>query len=734
MSSDAPEFVAEAQEIVDTFSRSLFCLEEAIRDEGEFDPDVLNAAFRSIHTLKGLAALAGGGHIASLSHVLENVLDELRLGRRELDQEALDLLFEAVEVYGRLFGDQAKLDESERVRIGEEFLARIRDYLDGTLSAEDAIRPIEWLDETIGAVLTEYEEHRLRENIRLGKTVYRVHAAFPIMEIDTGIESLKGRLKPLGEVITYLPSAESSNEDQLELDIILGSSATPQEVRDAVADSHIGIEALSPRAEPESKKDSLKVAQSGPQEEKSTVPAQGQRSESPKASSEGDKSDPTSSEDALPPKSRAVQVESEALSANLSSSASDAGSGDMTVRSVSQTVRVDLRRLDGLMTWVGELGVVFANFTDMYEQVGGLSLPSGLVRGFRDELRTMERTLNSLREGILEVRMVPLGHVFDRLARVVRNAGRDAGKQIRLKISGAETELDKLIMEELSDPLMHMVRNSIDHGIETPQEREAANKDPVGHIKLRAFQKGNRVVIEIVDDGRGIDWKKIREIAIRREFISVADAEEMTPRQFVNLIFQPGFSTRSSPTQLSGRGVGMDVVKTNIARLSGLIDIHSEVGQGSRFSITLPVTLALIQALVIRVCSETYCVPLASVLESLMLEQSEIRTIEGYPVILLRGQTLPLVYLADIFNLKSSSQNNDLKYVVVVGSAQHRIGLVVDDLIGQRDVVIKPLGRALSGVPGIAGATELRANRTVLLLDVARLVMESIESGGVRVA
>lgn len=732
MSSETPEFVAEAQEIVDTFSRSLFSLEEAIRDEGDFDPDVLNAAFRSIHTLKGLAALAGGGHIASLSHVLENVLDELRLGRRALDQDALDLLFEAVEVYGRLFGDQSKLDESERVRIGEEFLARIRDYLDGTLSAEDASRPIEWLDETIGAVLTEYEEHRLRENIRLGKTVYRVHAAFPIMEIDTGIESLKGRLKPLGEVITYLPSAESSNEDQLELDIIMGSSATPQEVRDAVADSHIGVEALSPRGDGDPNKESVSAPETKAETRDALSQPQKASSPSPQVSLESENKESSKPQESLPAQTRAVEVESGALSANLSSS--DVGVGEMTVRSVSQTVRVDLRRLDGLMTWVGELGVVFANFTDMYEQVSGISMPSGLVRGFRDELRTMERTLNSLREGILEVRMVPLGHVFDRLARVVRNAGRDAGKQIRLKISGSETELDKLIMEELSDPLMHMVRNSIDHGIETPQEREAANKDPVGHIKLRAFQKGNRVVIEIVDDGRGIDWKKIREIAIRREFISLADAEEMTPRQFVNLIFQPGFSTRSSPTQLSGRGVGMDVVKTNIARLSGLIDIHSEVGQGSRFSITLPVTLALIQALVIRVCTETYCVPLASVLESLMLEQSEIRTIEGYPVILLRGQTLPLVYLADIFNLKSPSHNNDLKYVVVVGSAQHRIGLVVDDLIGQRDVVIKPLGRALSGVPGIAGATELRANRTVLLLDVARLVTESIESGGVRVA
>lgn len=733
MSTDTPEFVGEAQEIVDTFSRALLTLEEAIREEQSFDPDVLNAAFRAIHTLKGLAALAGGGHIASLSHVLESVLDELRLGRRSLDQAALDILFEAVEVYGRLLGDTARGDEDDRIKIGDEFLFRIREFLDSNERVDEGQRSIDWLDDTIGAVLTEYEEHRLRENVRLNKTVYRVHASFPIMEIDTGIDALKARLKPLGEVITYLPSAESSSEDCLELDIILGSNASMPQLRDSVADSQVEIEALSPRntdaGSPKPSLEAVPQTVNGDDAEAQVQPASVMDEDT--ASEQGSSDQPAESMVALAPAQRTAVGQEESKSA---STASDPDTQDLTLRSVSQTVRVDLRRLDGLMTWVGELGVVFANFTDMYDQALGLAMPHDLVRGFRDELRTMERTLNSLREGILEVRMVPLGHVFDRLARVVRNAGREAGKQIRLKISGAETELDKLIMEELSDPLMHMVRNSIDHGIEAPAEREAVNKDPVGHIKLRAFQKGNRVVIEIVDDGRGIDWRKIREIAVRRGFITASDAEEMTPRQCINLIFEPGFSTRSSPTQLSGRGVGMDVVQTNIARLSGMIDIHSEIGQGSRFSITLPVTLALIQALVIRVASETYCVPLASVLESLMLEKKDIRTIEGYPVILLRGQTLPLVYLSDIFDLNAKPCEGDLKYVVVVGSAQHRIGLVVDDLIGQRDVVIKPLGRALSGVPGIAGATELRANRTVLLLDVAKLVTESIELGGARAA
>jgi len=335
-----------------------------------------------------------------------------------------------------------------------------------------------------------------------------------------------------------------------------------------------------------------------------------------------------------------------------------------------------------------------------------------------------------MQNGILEVRMVPLGQVFDKLSRVVRKVSRDAGKEIRLAISGADTELDKLIVEELSDPLMHVMRNCIDHGIEKPADRKAAGKPDVGTISIRAEQRGNHVVIQIEDDGVGLDERKLVRKAIERGLLDEAAARELSRRDVHNLMFLPGVSTKDSVDEVSGRGVGMDVVKTNIARLSGIIDVESEPGVGTRLTITLPITLAIIQALVIRAAGRTFAVPLNSVLESLRIAQNEVRLIERREVMSLRGQTLPLARLERLFRLERESLDGvpNRQYVVVVGLAQHRIGLLVDELVGQEDIVIKSLGRALAAVRGIAGATELGGKKTVLVLDVAQIVEEAVGS------
>jgi two-component system chemotaxis sensor kinase CheA len=314
---------------------------------------------------------------------------------------------------------------------------------------------------------------------------------------------------------------------------------------------------------------------------------------------------------------------------------------------------------------------------------------------------------------------------------VVRKISRDAGKEIRLSISGADTELDKLIVEELSDPLMHVIRNAIDHGIERREKRVAAGKSEAGTIRISAEQRGNHVVIEVEDDGAGLDRKRIIDKAVSIGAIERGTAAELTDRDVWNLIFLPGVSTKEVADQLSGRGVGMDVVKTNIARLSGIIDVESEPEQGTRLTITLPITLAIIKALIVRSAGRTFAIPLNSVLESLIVTPNEVSTIEGREVMSLRGQTLPLSRLDKLFEL---SRGPDAlppprQFVVVVGLAQHRIGLCVAALRGQHDIVIKSLGRALEGAPGIAGATELGGQRTVLVLDVAQLVEEAVGIG-----
>jgi two-component system, chemotaxis family, sensor kinase CheA len=325
---------------------------------------------------------------------------------------------------------------------------------------------------------------------------------------------------------------------------------------------------------------------------------------------------------------------------------------------------------------------------------------------------------------------------------VVRKISRESQKEIRFLISGADTELDKLIVEELSDPLMHIIRNSIDHGIEAAPVRAAAGKPEAGTIALSAYHRGNHVVIDIEDDGAGIDEERVVRAAITRGQLGAEQAAELSRRDIHNLIFLPGVSTKEKADEVSGRGVGMDVVKTNIARLSGIIDLWSEAGQGTKISITLPITLAIIPALIIRAAGRTYAIPLNSVLESVLIDPHELKTIERREVYSLRGQTLPLLRVEEVFHLKpvgapaGATHSAPLgappprQYIVVVGLAQHRLGLVADELTGQQDIVIKSLGRLLAEIPGIAGATELGGQQTVLVLDVAALVEETVAPAG----
>ncbi len=687
------EFLTEAQEVIEAFSHNLLEL-DAQQRTGDYDPDVLNAAFRAVHSLKGLAALFGAGPIAALSHALEGTLDALRLGKLALTPRALDVLFECVEVFQRLlaaFGEGR--EESDSIGPLLDRIAALSGV--GPEPAAGASGDtIAGLDESILGVLTEYEEHRLRENIRLQRNLYRVHASFDLLAIDVGIETLKAKMKEFGEVITYLPSADSSSEDRIDLDILVGSHRPIAEIVAGVAEDDVTVHELS--------------------RGRTIAPSSPPRTPAPTTAPVHLEPEPTPS---VP-----VDVAEEEETPRESID------GAISLRSLSQTVRVDLERLDHLMNLIGELGVVHANLGSTLDILKRRAHSGDVARDFLLHLRAMSRKLSLLQQGLLDVRMVPLGQVFDKLARVVRKLGRDADKEIRLSISGAQTELDKLIVEELSDPLMHMVRNCIDHGIEHAAEREAAGKLAVGRIDLRAFQKGNRVVIEVEDDGRGMDWRGIRDIALRRGVVSATEAREMSVAETLELVFRPGFTTRETATEISGRGVGMDVVKTNISRLSGMIDVDTEPGRGTKFSITLPVTLAIIQALVIECAKQTFCIPLNAVLESIMVREAEIATVEGHEVISLRGRTLPLVHLSRLFELPGAGGYVDPEriYVVVIGLAQHRVGLVVDDLVGQQDVVIKPLGKALRAVPGIAGATELGANRTVLLLDVGKLVDEAM--------
>jgi two-component system chemotaxis sensor kinase CheA len=391
---------------------------------------------------------------------------------------------------------------------------------------------------------------------------------------------------------------------------------------------------------------------------------------------------------------------------------------------LTQTVRVDIRKLDRLMNIVGELAIVRGNLSRLAERLRGeghRQLGTELLRLHRN----FDRRLTEMQNGILEVRMVPLGQVFDRLARVIRQISREVEKEIRLVITGAETEIDKLIVEELSDPLMHMIRNAIDHGIEPAAERQRVGKPLAGTIALNAFQKGNHVMIEIEDDGRGIDERALLDKAAQLGKVERLAAGELTREEVLNLIFLPGVSTRKEAGDLSGRGVGMDVVKTNISNLGGVIDVQSEPGIGTKMTITLPITLAIVSALMVRVAEHVLAIPLSSVSEAISFDSAGVRVVEGREVMTLRGTTLPLCRLGRMLGLYPEGFSaGERRFVVVASLGARRLGLVVDYLFGQQDIVIKTLGPSLRQVRGFAGATELGDQRVGLVLDPAALIEE----------
>ncbi|MBU8899160.1 chemotaxis protein CheA [Corallococcus sp. M34] len=723
------EFVAEATEILDALGRDLLALDE-VRGRDDADPERVNGLFRAAHSLKGLAGLFGQERIARLANGAEDLLDRLRLGRLRLDDAVLDSLVDALDTFQSLLAEASRGEETDGLsRRAEDMATRLARLGSPPRAAEeDPLERLE-LDPQVRAVFTEYEEHRLRENVRREVSLWRVRAAFDLSDFDQGLADLNARLKPLGEIISTLPSARPGGVNGIAFDLIFGAQVngdaltsgllgTPAELFQLPVRPVVGAMPVATAASPEGAP-SPKARRGGGRKKAARAPPPSEETAPP--AGEGAPSAP-----GVPPRMRAVPaVESAAPLA------SDAGGArpeaEPSLRSLTQTVRVDIGRLDGLINMVGELLLIKANLQRLAEttrQDGAIAVSKLFGQELARETRQLERKLEALQEGLLEARMVPVGQVFDKLARLVRRIARDAGKEIDFAISGGEVELDKLIVEELSDPLMHLIRNAIDHGAEPPEARLAAGKSRRAVVQLHAEQKGNHVVISVSDDGSGIDETGVRDVALARRLVTPAQAAEMSRRELLNLIFLPGFSTRDRVSELSGRGVGLDVVKNNLGNLSGIIDVWSERGRGTAFHLTLPVTLAIIRALVVGVSGRTYAVPLNSVLEILAVRPEDISTVERREVLDLRGQTLPFLRLARLFHLPERPVGRH--FVVVVGLAQQRMGIAVDELHGQQDIVTKPLGGRLRSVRGISGATDLGNRRTVLVLDVAELLEEGI--------
>jgi two-component system, chemotaxis family, sensor kinase CheA len=646
------DFLAEAEDILETATQSILAIETG-QAQGKPAPEQVNALFRAIHSFKGLAGMFGLKAPSEVSHKLEFLLDEMRLGKVALSREALDVLFEAVALLGRLVQQAGGQQEPEDTAF---MMERIEGMLRAKPDAgqERSLHSLIDIDRGLLQVLTEYEEYRLKENVRERKNLFTVKANFELTDFESGIKTLNDELKKNAEIVCTLPTANPAGAG-IAFTIVAGTARSQAELAAAVTLPNVTITAVHYLDAPK------------PEEQRQ-----------------------------------------------------DAG----PLKSVSNTVRVDIYKLDSLMNIVGEMHLLKNIIGRIVRETRNIPAFGRLSADLHKTHRGLERKLNDLQEGILEVRMVPIGQIFTRLTQMVRKYAREAGKEIDLQLSGEETELDKLMIEDIADPLMHLIRNAIDHGIELPEVRRQRGKPEQGVVRLSAFPKGNHVVISVEDDGAGIDPESILKTAVAKGVLGQdhgldPDADR---KEILDLILLPGFSTRETVTEISGRGVGMDVVKKNISKLSGMIDIKTEIGEGSLFTLTLPITLAIIKALVVEAGGHVFAVPLSSVLEIIQATEDQVETVETREVMAIRDETVPLLRLHQAFNLPRTAVGSSL-YLIIVGLAERRLGIVVDVLRDQQEIVIKPLGKRLSNLAGIAGATELGDRRgVVLVLDVESLM------------
>ena len=693
------EFVSEAEELIERMRSDLADLEDQGAEAGDVDPELVNGLFRSAHSLKGLAGMSGAELISTLSHHLEDVLDALRLGRVVLRADLVALLRESVGELSDLLERLADEDDAEAEQAAAERVASLAERIGSACQAEpegeDDLTRLS-LDPTLVRALTEYEEHRLRENLRRGRTILLVEATFEILSFDGGLADLGRAVREVGELISTLPSPGDAPESQIRFALLVAGNVDADSLRGRFDQPHVSVRLVS-RGDP--------APDLEPAAARSGAPA------APGSSGIG----PSESAVAEP----AAASGSGAPDETAAPAAPDGGELE-SLRSISETVRVDIRKLDELMNLVGELVIQRGAVEAVARRLMGDPATARIGGELAKIHQTLDRKLRDLQAGVLEVRMVPLRQVFEKLSRVARRLRRDLGKEVRLDLHGADTELDKLIVEQLVDPLMHVVRNAFDHAIEPVDERVSAGKDAEGCIRLEAYQRGNHVVIEVSDDGRGIDADRIRARA--REVGLLAPGQEISDREAFDLIFSAGFSTREEVTSTSGRGVGMDVVKSNLTNFGGVVDVDSTPGRGTRITMTLPTTLAIIQALTVEAGDQTYAIPLTSVLETLVVDSHLIQSSDGRELLNLRGDALPLRRLTKEFRLAPRPSVEGKEFVVVLGLGDSRLGLIVDRLLGQEDAVIKPIQGPITDVPGIAGATELGNQNAVLVLDVTTFI------------
>ncbi|WP_166243227.1 chemotaxis protein CheA [Paenibacillus turpanensis] len=666
-------FIAEVEEQLLMLEQEILKLEEK-----QDDPKGIQTIFRAAHTLKGSSAAMGFDPMTRVTHEMENVLDQIRNEKLAVSQDVIDVLFACLDYLHHLkrsFTDGTEAADSKPLvtrlhTLLETAAAGRTDAADSgfrTAGAGAGGEQMPAQGQSAEALLSTDQLHRLQQAGREGKKLWQYRAAL-VPECTMKVARayvLYNQLQEHGEVIGTHPALDQADMADT-LHYFIASAYEGEELLSRVG-QHPDVASVQVQA--------LAV----PEQQANQAPEQ-----------------------AAPSRPQPVQAASAVR--------------DDSKRSV-QTIRVDVDRLENLMNLVGELVIDQTRIAQI-----GMLLRDKYMDDMLEDLdqvsNHISRVIGDLQESVMKTRMLPIDQLFQRFPRMVRDLSQSLKKGIELVIQGRETELDRTVIEEISDPIIHLLRNSVDHGIESAEQRLAAGKPEKGTVTLRAAHQDNQVVLTVEDDGGGIHTDKLKKAAVSKGILTQQQADAMNEQEALGIIFMPGLSTSSAISEVSGRGVGMDIVRSHIEKLNGLIDVETNVGQGTKFTIKLPLTLAILRGLLVKLNQSVYALPMSSVDEIVRVERSDIYSIKGQAVMKMRERVIPLVWMHDHFRIPQTKQERQQVSVVVIGLADKRIGLVVDELVGNQEIVVKSTGSFIGKVEGVSGATILGDGSIALILDV----------------
>lgn len=699
-------FIDETQEHLQDLSQHLMILEE----EPE-NADTINEIFRAAHSLKGMAGTMGYKRMQHLTHIMENVFSEIRNGKMNVTSDLVDILFDCLDAL-QAYLDNIQQTADEGTEDNEPIIARLNAFLESEGKPEEKPAPAPAVAEEAKAAqnsapidmkFEEFEVNAIKEALAKKFHVYKIDVKIDescILKAARAFLVFKA-IEELGEIVKSNPSVQDIEDEKFEFEFCI------------IMFSQEELEKVTKAVENVSEIKEVKAVEI---------------TEAPQVASTEAAKEEKEPEEETKQKSKAETETTAPAKANASAAATPAKAKTTALGKtmpgkpvVSRSVRVDIEKLDVLMNLVSELIIAKNGLVSASSSSDGAK-----SQGFNEEIEYLERVTTNLHESVMKVRMMPIETVTQKYPKMIRDLSKKLNKQMKLYITGEDTELDRTVIDEIGDPLMHLLRNSADHGLENAELRVERGKDPVGNIYLNAFQDGNSVIIEVRDDGNGIDIEKVRNKALEKGTITQEQAEVMTDKDIVDLLFRPSFSTSEKVTDVSGRGVGLDVVKTKIEALGGDIDVKTALGEGSCFSIRLPLTLAIIQALMVELGEEKYAIPLETIQTIEDISVNDIKYVQSKEVINLRGSVIPIVRLDTILEIEpvqKEDDDDDNLTVVIINKGDKQAGLVVDRLIGQQEIVIKSLGKYINNNSKIiSGATILGDGEVALILDVNTLV------------